>query len=379
MPVFRPFAARDQVLLEARDRIAEREVLPVVGGPVLGRVVRGRMRTGAVGHPLDQRRAEVVARAVGGPARGRMDSQKVVAVDAQRGDAGADAARGEGRALAAGDRLEGRDRPLVVDDVDDHRGAIDVGEGQRGVEVGLGRRAVADPAGRDLRVALDRRRHAPADRLRHLRREVAGNAEEAVLAVGVEHRQLAALHRVALVREELAHQLDERHLARHQQALLAIGREVHVAGLERERVGDGDGFLAEALHVERELLLPLGDQHACVEDARLQHRAQAEAQLLRRQFGHPGADGIAVVVEHANQREGKVAGLDGLGVDRRSAHGAGGGKVQVGKIGVLSRPSGGLGHMQPQGRVLTHFTPRVILSCVVVVGRRLADKPVPTE
>jgi hypothetical protein len=81
------------------------------------------VRAGAVGHPFDQGRAEVAAGAFGGPAGGRVHGQEVVAVDPQRGDAEADAARGEGHALAAGNRLEGRDRPLVVDDVEDHRGA----------------------------------------------------------------------------------------------------------------------------------------------------------------------------------------------------------------------------------------------------------------
>jgi hypothetical protein len=43
-----------------------------------------------------------------------MHREEVVAVDAQRRDAAADTALREGRRLAAGDRLEGRDRPLVV-------------------------------------------------------------------------------------------------------------------------------------------------------------------------------------------------------------------------------------------------------------------------
>src|SRR5213079_2224891 len=50
--------------------------------------------------------------ALGRPRARRVDGEKVVAVDAQRGDAAADAARCEGRRLAAGERLEGRDRPL---------------------------------------------------------------------------------------------------------------------------------------------------------------------------------------------------------------------------------------------------------------------------
>ena len=105
------------------------------------------------------------------------------------------------------------------------------------------------------------------------------------------------------LRHQLAHHLDHRHVvAREQQALLAIGREAHVARLERQRVRAGDRLLAEALHVERDLLLPLRDQHARVEDARLHHRAQAaRAAAAASTCGCPGADRAAVVVEHAHQ------------------------------------------------------------------------------
>src|SRR6185437_16907690 len=103
-----------------------------------------RMGTGARREPLDQRRPEVAAGALGGPARRGDDGEEVVAVDSQRSDAATDAVRSEGRRLATGDRLERRDGPLVVDDIEDDRRAVDVGEGQRGVEVGLGGGAVAD-------------------------------------------------------------------------------------------------------------------------------------------------------------------------------------------------------------------------------------------
>ena len=128
--VVRPGAQADQVLLQPRDRVAEREMRPVVGRPVARRVVGGGMRAGAVGHPFDQRRPQVAPRAFGRPARGREHGQEVVAVHAQRRDACAHAARGEGGAFAAGDGLEGGDRPLVVDHVQDHRRAVDMGEGQ---------------------------------------------------------------------------------------------------------------------------------------------------------------------------------------------------------------------------------------------------------
>jgi hypothetical protein len=72
-------------------------------------------------------------------------------------------------------------------------------------------------------------------------------------------------------------------------------------------MGGADGLLAQALHVERQLLLPLRDQHAGVEHARLQHGAQTLAQQSWLQLRRPGADGLALVVEHPHQVEGQVA------------------------------------------------------------------------
>src|SRR3546814_6342438 len=74
-----------------------------------------------------------------------MDRQVVVAVDPERRDAEAVAARREGAGAAARDALEGRDGPLVVDQVQHYRRLVGRGEHQGGVEVGLGGRAVADP------------------------------------------------------------------------------------------------------------------------------------------------------------------------------------------------------------------------------------------
>ncbi|KAG1250667.1 hypothetical protein G6F65_018653 [Rhizopus arrhizus] len=125
---------------------------PVVARAVLGRVIGSRVRTGAVRHPFDQGRAQVAAGTFGGPARGGIDCQEIVAVHPQRRDAAAHAAAREGRAFAAGDCLEGENGPLVVDYVQDDRRAVHMRERQRGVEVGLGGRAVADPG-----------RHHPGD------------------------------------------------------------------------------------------------------------------------------------------------------------------------------------------------------------------------
>src|SRR5947208_1775602 len=91
----RPRADRDQMLLQARDGVAEREMLVVVAGPVARRIVRGRVRSGAIRDPLDQRRPEIAARPLGGPCRRRIPREEVVAVDAQRRDAAAAPARPE--------------------------------------------------------------------------------------------------------------------------------------------------------------------------------------------------------------------------------------------------------------------------------------------
>ena len=277
-----------------------------------------------------------------------MDGEIVVAVGAQRGDAEAVAARREFGDLAAGDALVGRDRPLVVDDVEDHRRPVDAGEHQRGVEVALRRGAVADPGRGDVRVAGDRRGHRPADRLRILRAEVAGDGEEPRLLRRIEAGQLAAFQAVLFVGEHRAHHVDQRPAGGDQQALLAIGREAHVAGLERLAVGAGDRLLAERLDVERGLALALRQQHARVVGARQHHVAQALAQFRRRQRPRPRPDRRAGIVDHADQRIGEIADFGGIDVDRRPPRFAGGGEADMREIRLAARPHRRLRDMQRQ-------------------------------
>src|SRR4051794_10441335 len=97
---------------EALDRIAQRPCLGLPGWPVAARVVGGRMTLGAVGEELDQSRAAVGPRALGSPLHRCIDRERVIAVDAQTGDAVADCALAERRALRSGDPSEARDRPL---------------------------------------------------------------------------------------------------------------------------------------------------------------------------------------------------------------------------------------------------------------------------
>ena len=89
-------------------------------------------------------------------------------------------------------------------------------------------------------------------------------------------------------------------------------------------MGGGDGFLAEALHIEGKLFLPLRGEHARVEQAGLEHRPHAAQQLFVAELRVPGTDGVAVVVEHAYQAVGQVAGRGGLDIHRRLACLAGG-------------------------------------------------------
>ena len=307
-----------------------------------------------VGHILDQRRPEVQPRPLDRPFRHRMDGGIVVAVDPQRRDAEAQAARGESARAAAGDALEGRDRPLIVDDVQHHRRLVGRGEDQRGMEVGLRRRAVADPAGRDPGVALHRRSHRPADRLDVLRREVARDREEAVLARGIHDRQLPALQRIELVGVDLVHHVEHRIVAGDQQSGLAIGREVHVAGRERLAEGAAHRFLAHMLHVERGLTLALRHLHAGIEGAQRHHVTQAVQQLGIAQQAGPRTDRLAVTVEHADDLEGQLADLLGRHVDRRPFDLAGAADRHVAEIGGTAGPYRRSRHVERQRLEIGH-------------------------
>src|SRR5690606_21654133 len=145
VPLLGPCAAQDQVVLQADHRIAERPGVGLGLRTIGGRIVRRGMRADAIRDVLDQGRAEIRAGAVDRPFRDRVDGEIVVAVDAQRRDAEAESARGEGARAAARDALESGDRPLVVDDVQHDRRAVRRREDERGVEVGFGGGAVADP------------------------------------------------------------------------------------------------------------------------------------------------------------------------------------------------------------------------------------------
>ena len=221
-----PFADDGQMLAQTFDRIAQRPFLMLVAGAIAAGVVGGRVRGAAIGEELDHRRTLVRPRPFLGPLGRRPDRQEVVAVHPQGRQTLADSLGGEGGLKPAGDALEGADGPLVVDDVQNDRSAIDRGEGQGVVEVALGRGAVADPADGDLVVALVGAGHGPSDGLRHLRAQIAADGEETVLLRRVHDRQLPALQRVGGVRRLFEHRalgVATQRRAGAQQALQAAG------------------------------------------------------------------------------------------------------------------------------------------------------------
>ncbi len=122
--------------------------------------------------------------------------------------------------------------------------------------------------------------------------------------------------------------------------------EAHVVDVQRQGLGAADGFFAKALHVERHLFLTLGDDHAVVVDASLEHGTHALAQDLDGNVRGPVAQGIALVVEHANQATGQVGGVGGFDVDGRFAHRAGIGQMQVGEVGLAAGTARGFWDVQ---------------------------------
>ena len=167
-----PDAQRDAMLFQPRDRISERPLAAFLGRAIGGRIVGRAVPFDAIGEMFDQGRAAIGAGAVCGPARGGIDGQHVIAIDAQPGNAIADRAGGKGGRLCPGKAGEAADRPLVVHHIHDDRGAIDAGEGAGRVEVALRGRALAAPGGSDAGIALGRARHRPAHSLGILGGEV---------------------------------------------------------------------------------------------------------------------------------------------------------------------------------------------------------------
>jgi hypothetical protein len=310
------------------------------------------MALGAVGEELDQRRPGVRAGAVGRPALGGVDRERVVAIDPQPRDPVADRARREGRPLGPGDPRKARDRPLVVGDVEHDRRVVHRGESQRGMEVALGGRALPYPARRDPAVAFHRARHREPGRLRELGPEVARDGEEVHRSGRVEDRELAALQLVGAVRVDLVDHLEDRIAARDHAALLAVRGEDHVLEIERLGGAGGGRLFAAAFEVEAGLALPLGAVHAVVERAGQSHQPQQLAQLVGRELGVPRAMRLVVLAEHADQVAAQRKGFGGRASLVRPRLGAGFAQRDMREVDRVAGAEARLGHVQRQARAI---------------------------
>ena len=116
--------------------------------------------------------------------------------------------------------------------------------------------------------------------MRILGAEIAGDGEESGLLERIEPGKLAAFEVVFLVREDLAHHVDDRPALGYEQALLPVGRKTHVALRERLAMRGRNRFLAEAGDVERRLALALRQEHPRIEGAGQHHVAQALAKVV---------------------------------------------------------------------------------------------------
>ncbi len=170
----------------------------------------------------------------------------------------------------------------------------------------------------------------------------------------VHDRHLATVQPILLVREDLAHHLDERPVPGDQPALLAVRREEHVAGSQFERLADSEGLLPRAAHVERRLALALRPQHPIVVGAGLHHRPQGAALRVAVDLRCPRAQSAAVVVEHADEVVGEVADLRRIDVDVRASHGPGVWHHDVGEVRLFTRARRRLGHVELQRRDVRH-------------------------
>ena len=126
------------------------------------------MRASAIGHEFDQSRAFTAASTFGSPTGRRVYGEIIIAIDTQPRDANAGAARRERTLLAAGIPLERRDRPLIVDHIENHRRPVHLGESQCVMEIGSRRTALTDPGRCNPRLSFEGGGHTPADGLRIL-------------------------------------------------------------------------------------------------------------------------------------------------------------------------------------------------------------------
>ncbi len=108
------------------------------------------------------------------------------------------------------------------------------------------------------------------------------------------------------------------------------------------------------LHVEGRLALALGSLHAGVEGAQRHHVTQAFHQFLVGQGAGPGADGLAIAVEHADDRIGEIADFFRVDVDWRHCHRTGLRDHDLRKVGRVARTHLRLRYMEAEPLCFGH-------------------------
>src|ERR1041385_8756320 len=149
-----PFAESCEMLLQPIDRIAERPCFRLFGGAIAARVIARGMPFGAIRIELDEGGAMIGPRAFRRPLRGGIDSEEIIAVDTQARQSVTNPARRKRRLFSAGDPLETRNGPLIVDDVQDHGRAVNGRKGARIMKITFRRGALADPGGSNAIIPL---------------------------------------------------------------------------------------------------------------------------------------------------------------------------------------------------------------------------------
>src|SRR5690348_15887752 len=105
------------------------------------------MCRGAIRNVLNQSGSTTHPRSLRRPLCDRMDSEKIIPIDPDPRNPITRTARRKCAALTAGETLECRDGPLIVDHVEDDGRAVHLSKRQRIVEVRYGRGPLAYPTG----------------------------------------------------------------------------------------------------------------------------------------------------------------------------------------------------------------------------------------
>ena len=174
---------------------------------------------------------------------------------------------------------------------------------------------------------------------------------------------------VAAVRIDLVHHLDQRIIARDQDALLAVAGKAHIGAVDRHRRGDRGRLLAGAFHVKAGLALALGAEHAVVEGADEHHVTQHRPQPFGAELRIPRALRLSVEIEHADKAVAHVAHRIGLGrfartrgrLDRRN--------IDIAKVGRVAGAIAGFGNMERQRRQIARRAPMRFGHIFVPSGR----------